>query len=153
MERILMDGPNGPYSTGYSAGYKAGVESQTGEITRLNSEVARLRDALFLFANEDNWELFQDADSGKSVHCWNLDGWPSEKAFKALNKDGDNEWQPIETAPWQTIVEVRNSVMAKYNETAMGTRGYANKSGVSPHSSYFTGTDGTLIVATEWRPI
>ena len=72
------------------------------------------------------------------------------------------DWQPMETAPYQTVIEVRNSTM---KEPVQATRGYNTEAGVHPDQSFCTsvltmGEDGlllmpsgNLICADKWRPV
>jgi hypothetical protein len=69
------------------------------------------------------------------------------------------EWQPIETAPWQAVVWVRNPVM---DQPVKATRGYVTEAGVHKDGTLFTSAftnhrffptpSGRLICPTEWRP-
>lgn len=69
------------------------------------------------------------------------------------------EWQPIETAPFQTVIEVRNPQM---EEPCLATRGYSHNGIVHPDTTfcttaytphkYFPVFAGNLCCPTEWRP-
>lgn len=69
------------------------------------------------------------------------------------------EWQPIESAPFRKVIEVRNPQMEK---PVLATRGYADENGVHPDltfcTSVYTPDDmfptraGMLVCASEWRP-
>ena len=69
-----------------------------------------------------------------------------------------SEWQPIETAPWQIVVEIRNPVMEK---PILATRGYTHNGMVHPDNTFFTSAytpdrffpfpAGKLVCPTEWR--
>lgn len=71
------------------------------------------------------------------------------------------EWQKLETAPYGTVVEVRNSAM----ETPVkATRGYTFDDGsVHPNQDFFTSVftateplpfpSGQLVCPNEWRPL
>ena len=71
-----------------------------------------------------------------------------------------SEWQPIETAPYQTVIEVRNSEMDK---PVLATRGYVTETGVHPNNTFCTTVltpdkffpypAGRLACPTEWRPL
>jgi len=69
-------------------------------------------------------------------------------------------WQPIETAPYQKVIEVRNEVM---EEPVKATRGFkCNLTGMvserqdafttvyTPHK-FFPTPAGNLVIATQWR--
>lgn len=70
------------------------------------------------------------------------------------------DWQPIETAPWQTVVEVRNPLM---EHPVLATRGYTVNGAVRPNQGFFTTVftpdpngmfpmaAGRLCIPTEWR--
>lgn len=72
------------------------------------------------------------------------------------------EWQPIVTAPWQTVVEVRNPAM---KSPVLATRGYQTERGIHPDDTFFTSVHtpdasgfgifdmpaGALVCPTEWR--
>lgn len=72
----------------------------------------------------------------------------------------DQEWFPIETAPWQTVVEVRNPLM---DEPCLATRGYVYNGSVHPRRDFFTTVftphpffptpAGQLCCPSEWRPV
>ena len=67
-------------------------------------------------------------------------------------------WQPIETAPFQTVIEVRNRVMKK---PVLATRGYVYNGAVHPDTTncttvytpdpFFPTPAGQLVCPTEWR--
>jgi hypothetical protein len=59
-------------------------------------------------------------------------------------------WHPVETAPWQTLVEVRNELM---DEPCVASRGFVYKGMVHPNQNYFSTRSGHLVCPTEWRPI
>ena len=61
------------------------------------------------------------------------------------------DWKPIESAPYQKEILVRNPQM---HESELATRGYVTELGVHPNQSYCTGlgwSGSRLICATEWR--
>jgi hypothetical protein len=72
-------------------------------------------------------------------------------------------WKPVKTAPWQTVIEVRNPVM---EHPVLATRGYATETGIHPDDTFFTSVftpdpsgfgcfamaAGCLVCPTEWRP-
>lgn len=70
------------------------------------------------------------------------------------------DWQPIETAPFQTVVEVRNPQMSR---PCLATRGYMTDIGVHPDDTFCTSVftpdpdgffptpSGHLVCPTEWR--
>ena len=68
-------------------------------------------------------------------------------------------WKPIKSAPWQTVVEVRNEAMKK---PCLATRGYSYDGVVHRDRTFFTSVwtpdeffptpAGNLVVPTEWRP-
>lgn len=69
------------------------------------------------------------------------------------------DWQPIETAPFQTVIEVRNFAMEK---PCLATRGYTHDGMVHPDTTFCTSVftpgevlprayDGNLVCPTEWR--
>ena len=70
------------------------------------------------------------------------------------------DWQPIETAPFQTVIEVRNKVM---QHPVLATRGYCHNNMVHPDSTFcttvftpdpegiFPTLPGHLVCPTEWR--
>ena len=70
------------------------------------------------------------------------------------------EWRPIETAPWQTVVLVKNEVMKK---PIRATRGYLTEKGVHPDNTFFTSVytpdkffptpAGRLVCPTVWKPL
>lgn len=70
-------------------------------------------------------------------------------------------WRPIETAPYQQVIEVRNSVMKNRGDSVLATRGYAADSGVCAEPGYCTSIytpdefggfpGGRLVCAEEWR--
>jgi hypothetical protein len=78
------------------------------------------------------------------------------------SREGRGDWQPIATAPWQTVVEVRNAVM---EHPVLATRGYQTDNGVHPDDTFFTSVytpdpsgfgcfamrAGCLVCPTEWR--
>lgn len=67
-------------------------------------------------------------------------------------------WQPIASAPFQTVIEVRNPVMEK---PCLVTRGYAHNGMVHPDTTFCTSVftpdeffpfpAGKLVCPTEWR--
>lgn len=69
------------------------------------------------------------------------------------------DWQPIETAPFQTVIEVRNPQM---QEPCRATRGYTHNGMVHPDTTFCTSVftprkplptpAGYLVCPTEWRP-
>lgn len=69
-----------------------------------------------------------------------------------------NDWQPIETAPYQTVLEVRNPLM---EEPCLATRGYVYNGKVAADQTLFTTVytprtffptpAGQLCCPTEWR--
>lgn len=68
-------------------------------------------------------------------------------------------WRPIKTAPFQTVIEVRNPQM---QEPCLATRGYAHNGMVHPDNTFctsvftprkfFSTPSGQLVCPTEWRP-
>jgi hypothetical protein len=72
------------------------------------------------------------------------------------------DWQPITTAPFQTVIEVRNEQMR--GRTVLATRGYTHNGMVHPDSTFCTSVftpdpngmfptpAGQLVCPTEWRP-
>ncbi len=70
------------------------------------------------------------------------------------------EWQSIETAPWQTVIRVRNSLMEK---PVLATRGYTHNGAVHPNKTFFTSVftpddffpmpAGNLVCPDEWAPV
>ena len=68
------------------------------------------------------------------------------------------KWQPISTAPFQTVIEVRNRVMDK---PVLATRGYVYNGAVHPDTTncttvytpdlYFPTLAGQLVCPDEWR--
>ncbi len=70
------------------------------------------------------------------------------------------EWQPIETAPYGVIVEVKNGMMEK---PVLATRGYVFNGAVHKDQTFFTTvftpdrffpiTAGHLVCPTEWRHV
>lgn len=70
----------------------------------------------------------------------------------------DQEWKPIKSAPWQTVIEVRNEVM---DEPCLATRGYVYNGMVHPDRTFCTSVftphrffptpAGNLVCPTEWR--
>jgi hypothetical protein len=71
----------------------------------------------------------------------------------------DIDWRPIKTAPFQTVIEVRNPQM---QEPCLATRGYAHDGMVHPDTTFCTSVftpheffprpAGNLVCPTEWRP-
>lgn len=60
-------------------------------------------------------------------------------------------WQPIETAPYGKIIEVRNSLMA---EPVRATRGFIWCGEVHKDQTLFTSVyTGNLVCPTEWRDL
>jgi hypothetical protein len=69
-------------------------------------------------------------------------------------------WKPIETAPWQKVVLVRNDQMEK---PIRATRGYVTETGVHPDSTFFTSVytpdkyfpdpAGRLVCPTVWKEL
>lgn len=69
------------------------------------------------------------------------------------------DWQPIETAPWQQVVWVRNKLMEK---PVKATRGYSYNGMVHPNDTFFTTAftpdeffptpAGNLVCPDEWSP-
>lgn len=67
------------------------------------------------------------------------------------------EWKPVDTAPYQKTVWVRNPVMEK---PCLATRGYVHNGAVHPDSTFFTTVytpdqfwatmPGQLACPTEW---
>jgi len=56
------------------------------------------------------------------------------------------EWKPIESAPFQKVVWVRNSLMEK---PCKATRGYMTETGIHPDMSFFT----TVYTSDRFFPI
>ena len=75
-------------------------------------------------------------------------------------KDAADGWRPIESAPWQEVVWVRNNLM---ENPVKATRGYAAESGVCADTSLFTTVltrtkfdvfpPGDLCCPTQWKPL
>lgn len=72
-------------------------------------------------------------------------------------EDVDEGWFPISTAPYQKVIEVKNSLM---ETPERATRGYNTRLGVHPNNTYCSGVgfmgglrEGNLICPTMWRPI
>lgn len=71
-----------------------------------------------------------------------------------------SEWQPIETAPWGQVLEVRNRLMKK---PVRATRGYIYNGMVHEDHSFFTTVytpdeffpmpAGKMCCPDEWRPL
>ena len=71
-----------------------------------------------------------------------------------------SEWKPIKGAPYQTVIEVRNSLMEK---PVRATRGFMTEIGVHPDDTFCTSVftpdeffpypAGQLVCATEFRLI
>lgn len=73
-----------------------------------------------------------------------------------------HNWEPIATAPFQTVILVKNRLM---DQPVKATRGYQAESGVCEDTTLFTGVytpggilgplcrDGQLICPDEWAPI
>lgn len=73
-----------------------------------------------------------------------------------------DDWKPIATAPFQTVIEVRNKAMA---EPTLATRGYQTEAGVHPDDTFCTSVftpdksgihclgfpAGKLVCPSEWR--
>ena len=69
-------------------------------------------------------------------------------------------WKPVKSAPWRTVVWVRNEMMEK---PVKAIRGYADEQGVHPDQSFFTTVytgdrhfptpAGRLCCPTEWREL
>lgn len=67
-------------------------------------------------------------------------------------------WNPIESAPWQTVVWVKNDLMQK---PVKATRGYQTEAGTHPNTTFFTTVftpdkffptpAGQLVCPTQWR--
>jgi hypothetical protein len=82
---------------------------------------------------------------------------PSAKKQSSAKPD----WRPIKSAPWQTVVEVRNEQM---DRPCLATRGYVYNGAVHPDTKFFTSVftpdpdglfptpSGQLVCPTEWRP-
>lgn len=72
----------------------------------------------------------------------------------------NGDWRPIKSAPYQTVVEVRNPQMEK---PIRATRGYVVDGMVHPDRTFFTSVftpdeffpfrGGCLVCPTEWRPL
>ncbi|TNE46875.1 MAG: hypothetical protein EP341_09645 [Sphingomonadales bacterium] len=70
------------------------------------------------------------------------------------------EWQPIETAPWQEVILVKNDIM---KNPVKATRGYKSESGVHPDDTFctteytpdrfFPTFAGNLVCPTHWMPL
>jgi len=68
------------------------------------------------------------------------------------------EWQPIETAPFQIVIEIRNPQM---DEPCLATLGYVHNGAVHPDTTFcttvytphrfFPTPSGRLACPTEWR--
>lgn len=81
----------------------------------------------------------------------------SETETKAID---DLDWQPVDSAPWQTVVWVRNS---KMEEPVKATRGYVTERGAHPNQTFFTTVytphrffptpAGKLVCPDEWAPV
>jgi hypothetical protein len=70
-----------------------------------------------------------------------------------------SEWQTMETAPFQTVIEVRNASMA---DPVLATRGYETDLGVHPDNTFCTSVftpdvglcgfpAGRMVCPTHWR--
>lgn len=69
-----------------------------------------------------------------------------------------DDWMPINSCPWQTVVEVKNDQMDK---PCLATRGYVYNGTVHPNRKFFTTVytpdryfptpSGQLCCPTEWR--
>jgi hypothetical protein len=71
-----------------------------------------------------------------------------------------SDWRPIETAPFQMVIEVRNEQMQR---PCLATRGYAHNGMVHPNTTFCTSVftpdpdgffptlAGNLVCPTEWR--
>ena len=69
-----------------------------------------------------------------------------------------SEWQPIETAPYQKVIEVKNNIM---DNPVLAIRGYSTAAGVHPNNTfctsvytpdkYFPFPPGKLVCPTQWR--
>lgn len=71
------------------------------------------------------------------------------------------DWRPIKSAPWQTVIEVRNPQM---DHPCLATRGYMHNGMVHPNDTFcttvftpdpdglFPTPSGQLACPTEWRP-
>ena len=71
-------------------------------------------------------------------------------------------WQPIETAPWQTVVWVRNNLM---EHPVKATRGFSHNGAVCEDTGLFTSVytpdpkgffptpSGQLVCPDEWAPM
>ena len=58
-------------------------------------------------------------------------------------------WKPIEGAPYQTVILVKNDMM---DEPMKATRGYNVPGvGVHPDTTFCTSMLGSLICPTEWK--
>lgn len=70
-----------------------------------------------------------------------------------------SDWRPIKTAPWQTVIKVRNPQM---QEPCLATRGYSHNGMVHPNNTFcttvftprefFPTPAGQLCCPTEWCP-
>jgi hypothetical protein len=75
------------------------------------------------------------------------------------------DWKPIETAPYQKVIALRNHVM-KDPAFVLGTRGFATGRGIHPNQSFcttvyspdprgsiFSFPAGKLMCADEWAEV
>lgn len=70
------------------------------------------------------------------------------------------DWQPIETAPWQVVVLVKNALM---NKPVRATRGFVHNGKVHPDKNFFTSVytpdrffptpSGRLVCPDVWAPL
>lgn len=71
-----------------------------------------------------------------------------------------DDWQDIETAPYQKVIEVKNDLMEK---PCLATRGYSRNGMVHPDNTFCTSVytpddffptpAGKLICPTHWRSV
>ena len=78
--------------------------------------------------------------------------------------EDERPWKPIKSAPFQTVVEVRNPAM---DQPVLATRGYMTERGMHSDTTFFTSVytpdksgfgilamqAGCLVCPTEWRPV
>lgn len=117
---------------------------------------------------EDNLTVLQRLyDTSNNLDPFNYEGRQEEanKELSEARKEAkavlDNaQWQPIETAPYQEVIEVRNQEMDK---PVRATRGFQTEKGAHPVLTYCTSIytpdelfpfpAGRMVCPTEWRPV
>ena len=77
-----------------------------------------------------------------------------------VNQQDKKDWQPIKTAPYGTVLEVRNQIMSR---PVKATRGYVKNNMVYANQLFFTSVytpndiggfpAGQLVCPTEWRTL